>query len=304
MAGILVGAGLALASSQALAFCRTTTCAVTKPPPECQRDNNGCFVAGIPLAWEQQCLSFSVHATGSPLVASAILNLPYDGAEGALAMVQRSFGLWPSATCSDNTFPSIAIMSLGPLQCDRREYNSSGPNANAILFRDADWSHDAQAIALTTVVFNSKTGKILDADMEINSGGFPQLSRFDLEYVFTHESGHFYGLDHSSDQNAIMYFMYSIGTAVDPALTPDDVAAICAAYPASRITPACNYEPEKGFATDCGGDVLASCAVIPPAPSTGGRNHGGGGRAGVVAALALLGAGVIHGSRRRRRRSR
>jgi hypothetical protein len=283
VAGI-AAVGVALASPAVSAFCRTTTCAIPKPPAECQRDTNGCFTAGIPLAWEQQCVSFSVNQAGSPK-----LGLNYDA---ALSLAQKGFSAWPSTSCSDG-FPSIAIMSLGPLVCDNREYNVSGPNANAILFRDQGWTHDPQAIALTTVVFNSKTGKILDADMEINSEGF-DLNQFDLDYVFTHESGHFFGLDHSSDPNAVMYFQYSLGNSKETNLTPDDIAAICTAYPSARMTPACDFEPEKGFAADCGGDVKASCAVAPARRSRLGT--------GAAAAGLLLAGALLHRWRARRGR--
>jgi hypothetical protein len=267
--------GGALAVSPAFGFCRTTTCAVLKPPPSCVRDAQGCLAAGIPLQWPQQCLSFSVNQAGS-----AKLGLDY---AAALDLVQRGFGLWPSAMCADGGFPSIAVTSLGPLICDQHEYNPLGPNANAILFRDQGWTHDPQAIALTSVTFNARTGQILDADMEINSGGFP-LSPQDLEYVFAHESGHFFGLDHSPDQSAVMYFEYAVGNTSDAKLTPDDVAAICTAYPTGRMTPACDFQPPDGFATDCGGNVLAACAVAPGPPSA--RRSGG------AAAALLLGIAV------------
>jgi hypothetical protein len=49
-------------------------------------------------------------------------------------------------------------------------------------------------------------------------------------------------------------------------LAPDDVAAICAAYPSDRVTSAvCNFEPERGYASDCGGDVEGSCHFAPRA---------------------------------------
>ncbi len=253
---ILVGlAALALPGRTAFAFCRTTTCAVASPPASCTRDiSTGCWQAGIPLLWPQQCISYAVNTAGSPR-----LGLDYSG---AAAIVDSAFNHWPTASCSDGGSPSVAFMGRTGLTCDRVEYNPTGPNANAILFRDDNWTHDSSAIALTTVAFSVRTGQIFDADMEINT---PLLTVADLEFVVTHESGHFVGLDHSPDPTAVMYFQYNGGPAQ---LSTDDVDAICTAYPTSRQTPACDFEPPKGFATDCGGDVIAACSIAadPPSP--------------------------------------
>ncbi len=48
-----------------------------------------------------------------------------------------------------------------------------------------------------------------------------------------------------------------------PQLSTDDIDAICTAYPTARSTPACDFAPPKGYATDCGGDVIAACAIAP-----------------------------------------
>jgi hypothetical protein len=243
---------LALPARTAFAFCRTTTCAVRNPPPSCTRDlATGCWQEGIPLYWPQQCISYAVSSAGAPL-------LGLDSAAAA-TIVDGAFAHWPTATCADGGSPSVALMGRTGLTCDRVEYNPTGPNANAILFRDSDWTHDSTAYALTTVAFNTRTGQILDADMEIQT---PLLTVGDLDFVVTHESGHFLGLDHSPLPSAVMFFQYG-GGAIVPELSQDDIDAICTAYPTSRSAPACDFEPPKGYATDCGGDVSAACAIAP-----------------------------------------
>ena len=275
---------LALPSSSAFAYCRTTTCAVTVPPRECTRDpNTGCWQAGVPLFWPQQCVSYAVNVAGSPS-----LGLDYAAAS---AIIDQAFAHWPNAQCSDGS-PSIALMGRPGLTCDQVKYNPTGPNANSILFRDEGWTHEDTAIALTTVAFNVKTGVILDADMEINT---PLLTVPDLEFVVTHESGHFLGLDHSSDPSAIMFFQYA-GGGVSARLSSDDLDAICTAYPASRAVPVCDFEPPKGFATDCGGDVTAACTVAPAGATEP--------PSGWLGALAFGVAAVIYRLRWRRRRRR
>ena len=252
----------------------------------------GCWQQGIPLFWPQQCVSYAVNTAGSPY-----LGLDY---AAAAQIVDGAFAHWPTVSCPDGGSPSIAVMGRTGLTCDRVEYNPTGPNANAILFRDdpQDWTHAVDAYALTTVAFNTKTGQILDADMEINS---TLLTAGDLDFVVTHESGHFLGLDHSPLSSAVMFFQYS-GGAVVPQLSSDDIDAICTAYPTSRSTPACNFEPTKGYATDCGGDVIAACAIAPEPLSPEATSSPMTAPFGWLDGAAVAALAVTLGARRRRRR--
>ncbi|MES1205985.1 MAG: matrixin family metalloprotease [Pseudomonadota bacterium] len=283
--GVACGVVLAVPGA-ARAFCRTTTCAVTDPPPECARDADGCFTAGIPLVWQQQCVSMAIAAGGS-----SRLGLDFSAAENVTA---AGFSLWVTTPCDGGGFPSIAVMNRGPLTCETTEFNPTGPNANAVLFRDDGWPHDPSAIALTTVSFNPRTGKILDVDMEINSE--MALNTLSLQYVIGHEAGHFLGLDHSADPTALMYYRHSLGDTVAPVLQPDDLAAVCAAYPTDRAVPLCDFEPAQGFATDCGGNVKGGCGVARGAPA--------GGRSGGLLAAGFTVAAIAWGWRGRRRRAR
>jgi hypothetical protein len=265
------GAVLVLASSAgASAFCRPTTCAAPNAPESCVRDPaTGCWATGTPLFWEQACLSYSVVAGGAPSAG-------FDES-AALAIVATGFALWPVAACASG-FPSIAAQSTTMISCDRPEYNPGGPNANAVIFRDRDWPHDPSALALTTMSFEPDTGKILDADIEVNTFGQP-ITVENLEYVVAHEAGHFFGLDHSNQGSALMFARYSpFGESARPVLTSDDQAGICEAYPPLRTRPQCEPEPELGFAPECGGDVQGSCSV-------GARSAHG---APVPAAIALF----------------
>jgi len=282
---------LALPSRPAFAYCRTTTCAVLKPPPSCKRDpETGCWQAGIPIFWPQQCMSYAVNTGGWPR-----LGLDY---AAATTIIDGAFAHWPTVTCADGGSPSVAVMSRAGLTCDRVEYNSTGPNANAILFRDDHWTHDAAAYAVTTVTFNPRTGQILDADMEIQTA---LLTPGDLNFVVTHESGHFLGLDHSPDPTDVMYAGYD-GGAVTPYLSSDDVEAICTIYPTSRSAPACSFEPPKGYATDCGGDVIAACAVAPEPLSPEVTSSPVASSPGWIDGMAIGAVALTLGARRRRRR--
>jgi hypothetical protein len=57
-----------------------------------------------------------------------------------------------------------------------------------------------------------------------------------------------------------MYSQYDF-SAGEPMLAPDDVAAICNAYPNLRFDPVCEPQPHRGYAADCGGDVEGGCAT-------------------------------------------
>lgn len=262
------------------AACRTTTCSVTQSLPACARDPvTGCL-PGPPLFWEQQCVSYSVDSRGAPSVG-----LDWNASE---QLVSASFSLWPTAACAGGGFPSIAVSSFGPLLCHSPEYNSTGPNANGVIFYPTDWPHDPTELGVTSVSFNTETGKIFDADMEINLAG---LDAIDLRYVVAHEAGHFLGMDHSPNPAALMYSRYQpFGATGAPTLNADDIGTICAAYPPGRPVGVCDFEPERGYAPDCGGDVQGSCAVRPAHPPATGS-------------AALLVAAALFAYRVRRRRS-
>jgi MYXO-CTERM domain-containing protein len=302
----------ALAAGPVLAFCRTTTCAVGPcVPRECMRDDasadplcatacpparcratdaDGCLSKGLPLFWGQRCLSFSVQSTGSPALGLSYADL--------VPVAEKAFGLWPQAACGGGT-PAIAVASLGALTCDVPENNRTGPNANGVIFEDDSWTHGVEVIGLTTVSFNAKTGEIRDADMQINTFNYAgEFTPEGLAYTIAHESGHFFGLAHSPTFGALMFFQSSAGTTVAPALSPDDVAAICAVYPPSLGAPMCDpdplagaFEPAKGFAPDCGGDVTAACSLSRAAPE---------GAAAPSIALVAAAIGFAAGRRRRR----
>jgi hypothetical protein len=229
-------------------------------------DDNGCLTKGIPLFWGQRCLSFSVESTGSPALGLGYADL--------VPVVEKAFGLWPQAACGGG-MPAIAVISLGSLTCDVPEYNGTGPNANGVIFQDESWPYGMEVIGLTKVAFNTKTGEIRGADMQINTLDYAgEFTPEGLSYTIAHESGHFFGLAHSREFGALMSFQSSAATTVPPALSADDVAGICTIYPPSSSAassgPMCDpdpragrFEPVKGFAPDCGGDVTAACAMAP-----------------------------------------
>lgn len=275
----LAAAWLLLGHSRAAEACQTTTCSHSKDPA-CVRDPATlCWAAGEKVSWWQACTSFSLRAEGVPK-----LGLDYSATE---ALVLSAFERWTSASCGSQP-PSIVVAPLGPIECSEVEYNPEGPNANAVLFRDGEWVHDANALALTTVRYQKTTGKIVDADMEVNLD-HPSVTVQSLPYVVTHEAGHFLGLDHSALPSALMYAQYTPESRPGSALADDDLRSICEAYPA-RNAGDCNFAPAAGFDTRCGGDLTGGCS-LPIARNEGAPSW--------LAAVALGSVAWLLGRRRR-----
>lgn len=275
-------------AGDAAAYCRTSSCeggTGTRCEPPQPED------CGVPLAWPEPCIGFDLQEDASKQVSY----------ETALDLTKRAFGAWLGADCEGGEGPRIALYDLGPVACDKHEYNQDRGNANIIMFRDDEWPHGGGAtLALTTVTYNLDTGEIYDADMELNSAQVTFSTGdsgvgFDLLSILTHETGHFLGLAHSRVEDATMFRDYTPGSTELRTLEPDDEAAICAVYPPGEPIPeSCSPTPRHGFASECAEPSAevegGCCSVAPGAPA--GREAGG---------LALGVAAAAWLSRRRRR---
>jgi len=197
----------------------------------CPRDENQCVTKGNPLHWGNPCLTYTVQVDGSPKY-----NLDADEVK---AFVAQAFDSWKSVHCPGGGSPRFEVQFEGYVSCNRREAICDGANKNdnVIMFHDGNWPYRSDKIGVTTPTGGKESGLVVDADVEIDSQFYSFKSNSDgtmstsLLYVLTHELGHFLGLAHSPVNGAVMSTGYQSLPFSRNLISPDDAAAICAAYP-------------------------------------------------------------------------
>lgn len=184
----------------------------------------GAVFVGSPQAKAWECL------TGScPKWCSAV---PYGLTRGSddldastnLSEVRRGMDDWTLRSCTSltTTFNPSATGTAG-----------AGDGRSVIGWVEGGWRHGSSAIGVTGPRWNGRNC-IIEADMEMNGQNFTWItgpgsgSRVNTYSITLHEGGHYYGLGHSNDRNATMYFAYTGG--ID-AINADDEGGICTLYP-------------------------------------------------------------------------
>jgi hypothetical protein len=291
----LVGAlAVGLAAADAHAYCRARTCDPTQSACALEDD---CIVTGKELYWPSDCVTFAVQEDGSKEHGI--------DAEAVAEAAEDAFDRWSRAECPGGGSPSIEGEYVGTVECSKSEFSTSAANANIIMLRD-DWPYATGegVLGLTLVRFGTKTGRLDDADIEINGEEFeldlaPSGSEADLDVILTHEIGHLLGLNHSSDETATMFASYVPRGSEALSLSEDDVAGICDAYPPDREIEEQSCSPLNGFSGDC---IANQKPVAPPLSSEGGCSVAPGNRGLTNLAFCLLAfAGALAFARRRDR---
>jgi uncharacterized protein (TIGR03382 family) len=237
------------------------------------------------------------------------------------ARVAAAFGTWGAAARSGTTCTDFTFQNDGLLPTSHRAVGQD--SVNAVLFRNGVcaagenpnvtncWKHGPGTIGMTTTSFDSRTGQIFDADMELfawngfvghyftcGSAADPDCAftgqtgcnDVDLQAVATHEAGHMLGLAHPCTLNRFLEPGYpecaptearvmgpAVGTIALRTLTGDDVEGICTVYPKAAATLTC-------------------------APAKGPESSGGCASAGPTGIAGLLLAAIAAARLRRRRR--
>jgi MYXO-CTERM domain-containing protein len=248
-------------AADASAFCRLTT---AEPSA-----GGSCSTQGRGLAWNRQCISYSV-------VPRIFTDLDLDDIRDTIDV---SFDQWLDVDCDGTPLPLALGQTQALSECKSAQYNQFGPNANTIMFLN-EWEGEdfpREAFGLTLVWHDPQTGEIFDADMQLNETIAPialcddncsSNDAVDLANVVTHEAGHFLGLGHSNVFGATMSANALLGETSKRSLEQDDREGVCDIYK-SYSAPGCSerdFAPDRGFTPRCGSDdpdasSCAACAV-------------------------------------------
>jgi hypothetical protein len=176
------------------------------------------------------------------------------GAESFAQVLRRGAEAWTAPSCSDLSLVVEVPTETRVVGFNWHAGSGSERNENVVMFRNQTegdpvdrWVHTLGALAITTVTFDTRSGRLLDADIEINDLAFDFSTcdptdqgcsvSFDLENTLTHELGHVLGLDHPPNASpgaseATMFASASRGDTEKRSLAPDDVDGVCLLYPA------------------------------------------------------------------------
>lgn len=210
----------------------------------------------VPIQWETSCVHLYVNERGSRR---------FDDRDTPTEAIMGAAEAWNEVDCA-----RMQVFVAGLTDEERIGFRNCGPsdsNANVVVFQDGGWRHGSAVVALTSVTYDLRTGRIHDADIEVNTQDHDFSARsasetralaFDLQNVMTHEIGHLLGFDHTTPSNihvgepqearqTTMYFETRPGELAKRTLHPNDADGLCAVYPGRDGTDAACAPSSDGF---------------------------------------------------------
>ncbi|HJK97016.1 MAG TPA: matrixin family metalloprotease [Polyangiaceae bacterium LLY-WYZ-14_1] len=193
--------------------------------------------SGIGSTWADGNPAYAIQEDGSDDLGSA-----------SVAQTREGMDAWTVPACTGFRLRYEGLTGTAP---------GTYEGENVVGWVESDWPRGSGVLGVTSTRFTGSG--IVEADISLNGedwtwvtgDGSTRDRTCNAFSIIAHEAGHFAGLGHSSDGEAIMRASYPGGSLT---LGDDDEEGICSLYPAPEPPPSCD-ETGCPAGQDCIDDV-------------------------------------------------